>query len=927
MKVSQILKTAMKRGLILAVVALTLVSCCFSASASTFVPYSTYTYDFEGEYMISSHAYVADRNYTPKDMGLITAFTNPSDLFIDSEGNVYVVDTDNSRVVFLSPELDYRGEINTFPNEAAIVPTIKEKLETEAEAETFEETLTRRLKKYREDEENPVDFTVTAEQLVLIEERLAAAAAKAADEANEALEAGFEETEPEVAEEPEAEPEEGEEAAEGEGEEAEEEPEEAPVAPKLVVDEYAAIVAEYAETETPVTADLAHMLDLIQYVMPIKYKFDCLNSEQMEFGAEMTDKEDEIRYFAYYNEYLMGVTGEDPSVDALSAPEGLFVAKDGTLYVADTGNKRVVKFHHENKESWLKSDFVVEASFKRPESSVLEEEFEFHPQNLVVDAAGRMYVNVKNVNEGIMQLSAQGEFMGYFGAQKVTGSVFQWFFSLFQSDEQRARTVRIVPRVYNNISIDDKNFVWITANSMDNFDLFSYLSSGDSGTAPIKRLNPSGNDVLVRNGLWSPGGDIPVDTNDVSSIVDVTVKGDTGIYTLVDDKRNKLFTYDSDGNLLYAFGGTGSQLGVFKLVGAAVYQGTDMLVLDKQTGYITRFKQTAYATAIETALTADNQRDYEASEAAWKQVQKLNSNYDQAYVGLAKCYLHRAAQADTEEAKELYKTAMEYYKLARNTEGYSKAYKEYRSLYVRDHLLLVLAVPIVLLVLIFFGIRALNKVNSKMHITGTQTTLKEELCFGWRVIFHPIAGFWELKREQRGSMRAAIIFLIGAVIAFCFKATGTAYLFNNVNVAEISIIQQACNVLIPVVLWVLASWSFTTLMSGEGSMKDIFIALCYALIPLILILIPVTLASNICSLDEEPFLTFFTALAYGWMGVLVVFGSMVIQDYTFGKNLLTVILSVLGMAAIMFIVLLLFSLTGKLWGFIETLIKEVAYRL
>ena len=110
-------------------------------------------------------------------------------------------------------------------------------------------------------------------------------------------------------------------------------------------------------------------------------------------------------------------------------------------------------------------------------------------------------------------------------------------------------------------------------------------------------------------------------------------------------------------------------------------------------------------------------------------------------------------------------------------------------------------------------------------------------------------------------------------------------------------------------------------------MKDIFIAVCYALIPLILLLIPSTLLSNIFSLDEEPFLTFFRSLGYIWMGLLVVFGSMVIQDYTFGKNLLTVILSVLGMAAIMFIVLLLISLTGKMFGFLETIWKEIAFRL
>lgn len=874
MQMKEFLKTMAKRSAVLLLAVLMLASVGFSASASAFVPYTTYTYDFDGMQMKSPHAYVADSMLTGRDMKISGTLTNPSDLFIDSKGYVYLADTGSSRVVIMDENLQMVSELSLFYNEGAILPRAGKLMEEEAV--NYEDMLTRRLKSYAEDKEDPVTFEITLEELILVEERV-----NAKDTEDERMA------------------------------------------------ELDVIAGEYAEVGRTMLP-YERMVDLMTYVMPIKVKYDSLTDEEIELAKEdagvahLCKTDDDYRSAAYYYHYLMGVSGEDPSGDHFASPEGVFVSGDGTLYVADTENARVVKLARDDEESWT---FKAIDTFYCPESSILPEEFVFKPSNLVVDNAGRIYVNVKNVNSGIMQLSTTGEFMGYFGAQKVQGSVVDWFLRLFQTEEQRARAVRIVPRVYNNIGIDSKNFVWITANSMDNFDLFSYLSSGDSGTAPIKRLNPSGNDVLVRNGNWAPGGDVPFDTNEVSSIIDVAVKGDTGIYTLVDDKRNKLFTYDGEGNLLYAFGGTGSQLGVFQLIGAAVYQGTDLLVLDKQTGTITRFKQTAYATAIEEALTADEQREYLKSEECWKQVQKLNANFDLAYVGLAKCYLRNAAQASEEEAKEYYQTAMEYYKLARNTEGYSKAFKEYRSLYVRDNLLLILAVPTVLLVLVFLAIRAINKVNAKLHVTGTPTTFTEELCYGWRAIFHPINGFWEIKREKRGSMRAAFVFLALAVVAICFQATGTAYLFNQTPIEQVSLMQQASNVLLPVVLWVLASWSFTTLMSGEGSMKDIFIAVCYSLIPMILMLIPVTLASNICSLDEGPFLTFFTSLGYGWMVLLVIFGSMVIHDYNFSKNIVTVLLSIFGMAAIMFIVLLLISLTGKMFGFVETIYREIAYRL
>lgn len=892
MKVSQKLKQVTKRVGVLALVVLMLASLGLSTSAasisdSTFVPYTTYTYDFDGMDMKSPHAYVADSLLDSEAMGLLTALKDPSDLFLAPDGHFYVADTGNNRIVAFDAEMNYAGEIGgvdaPFLNYTAIVPYVRDSLA--AEEKNWEATLTRRLERIKQQKEEETDpekaaaivvYTFTPADYLAIRDRLSKVMTSISDKTP--LEA-----------------------------------------------EYTLIKAEY-EAQGKVMPDLNGMLELIEEASPMAFRYNSLDAEDIA-SQKRGETEEERTYFEYWDQFLKGAT-DDPSVDNLEAPEGVFVTTDGTLYIADTGNERVVKMEMpEGVTEWKIGRYEVVENIVKPSSSILSAEFVFKPTSLVLDAAGRMYINLKNVNSGIMQLSSDGEFMGYYGAQKVTGSVFQWFLQLFQTAEQRARTVRTVPRVYNNIAIDSRNFVWITANSMDNYDIFAHLSSGDSATAPVKRLNPSGDDVLVRNGTWAPAGDVTKSVAEVSSIVDVAIKGDTGVYTLVDDRKNKLFTYDSEGHLLYAFGGSGSQLGVFTLISAAVYQGTDLLVMDKTTGNITRFKQTAYAEQIEVALNADAAREYEKSEEAWQYVQKLNSNFDLAYIGLAKSYLRNAARSEGQQAKELYQKAMEYYELARDTEGYSKAFKEYRSLYVRDNLLIVILVPVVIGVALYFAFRAINKVNAKLHITGTKTTYVEELCYGWRAVFHPINGFWEIKREKRGSMRAAVTFLVAAVIAFVFQATGTAYLFNNVAVEEISLVQQASNVLIPVVLWVVASWCFTTLMSGEGSMKDIFIALCYGLIPLIVLLVPSTLLSHIFSLDELPFLTFFRAVAYLWMGFLVVFGSMVVQDYTFGKNLLTVILSLLGMAAIMFLVMLLFSLTGKMWDFVETIFQEIVSRL
>ncbi|MCL2488494.1 MAG: YIP1 family protein, partial [Oscillospiraceae bacterium] len=645
-------------------------------------------------------------------------------------------------------------------------------------------------------------------------------------------------------------------------------------------------------------------------------KIQIILEEMLE--QELLDEE-QFQYYmdnprGYYNDWLAS-TPDDPAIDGLNAPEGIFVLEDSTFYIADTGNNRVVilRILEDGRKEMVQE-------IREIESDILDEDFEWRPRQVVVDSSRRIFVNVKNNNKGIAELSADGQFVGFYGAQKAPGGVLSWFTDLFMTEEQLASRVRIIPRVYNNMAVDGRDFIWLTANSMNPYDLWRYMSNPSSDNAPIKRMNPNGEDVLIRKGSsgLAPGGDYDMWGYFISSIVAVAVKPDsTGIYTLVDAERQKLFTYDNQGNLLYAFGGEGGQNGVFSMLADATYFNGDLLILDKGNGTISRFTRTDYGALLEEALQADAERDFDKSLACWKEIHKQNSNFEQAYIGIAKAHMRN----------QDYTEAMKYYKEARNKEGYSKAFKFNRSEIVRDNIAWVLLVVVLIGVALRYASRYIHKVNAVEHVTGTPTTLKQELFYGMRVIFHPIAGFWEIKREKRGSLRAAFVLLGLACISFCYQATGPAYLFNLAGIQTVRLSSQVINMVVPVLLWCVASWSLTTLMSGEGSFKDIFIATCYALIPLILILVPVTIATNFLSLDEEAFINFFKSLAYGWMAFLIIFGSMVTQDYHFSKNMITVILSVVGMGIIMFLTLLLFSLTGKITGFFTGIYDELIYRL
>ena len=137
----------------------------------------------------------------------------------------------------------------------------------------------------------------------------------------------------------------------------------------------------------------------------------------------------------------------------------------------------------------------------------------------------------------------------------------------------------------------------------------------------------------------------------------------------------------------------------------------------------------------------------------------------------------------------------------------------------------------------------------------------------------------------------------------------------------------ALSVLVPFFLFAVANWCLTTLFEGEGSFKDIFVAVAYSLTPFTLVLVPVTIATHFVISTEKDILSLLITISVIWMILLVVCGVMVTHDYTFGKNLLTILGTLVGMIAIMFIAVLFSTLLTKLVGFVINIVDEIQYRM
>ena len=199
--------------------------------------------------------------------------------------------------------------------------------------------------------------------------------------------------------------------------------------------------------------------------------------------------------------------------------------------------------------------------------------------------------------------------------------------------------------------------------------------------------------------------------------------------------------------------------------------------------------------------------------------------------------------------------------------------------------------------------------------------------YAMHVIFHPFDGFWDLTHEKRGSLAAATTYLVMFLLTRVIQLMFTNFQFINAPLQYINIFEQMASLLLPFLILCLANWSMTTLFDGKGRFSDIYMAMCYALVPYILIQLPLVFISNIISFDEAAFYTVLMGFSTIWCLFLVFIGLMQVHDYGPGKTLIFVIVTVVGALIIIFLLLVFFSLLGDAASYFISLYREIAFRL
>ena len=204
---------------------------------------------------------------------------------------------------------------------------------------------------------------------------------------------------------------------------------------------------------------------------------------------------------------------------------------------------------------------------------------------------------------------------------------------------------------------------------------------------------------------------------------------------------------------------------------------------------------------------------------------------------------------------------------------------------------------------------------------------KETLLYAKYVMFHPFDGFRDLVHEKRGSLAAAHTFVALFLLTYVLKLMYTSFQFITAPIQYINIYERCASLLLPFLILCIANWSLSTLFDGKGHFKDIYMAMGYALVPYIIIQLPLILVSNVLAFDEGAFYNVLITLSEIWCLFLAFVGLMQVHDYGPGKTLVFIVATIFGALVIIFLLLVFFSLLSDAFGYFASLYREIVFRL
>jgi streptogramin lyase len=596
----------------------------------------------------------------------------------------------------------------------------------------------------------------------------------------------------------------------------------------------------------------------------------------------------------------------------LNKPEGIFVTKNFDIYIADTGNKRVVHLDQNGK---------LIKEFKRPESRFIPASFKYDPIKVVVDKRGFLYIATLGGYQGLLQLDPDGNFQSFFGANATQFGFLDSLKRMFYTKEMYANEISKLPGSISSVAVDKDGFIYTT-------------TAGQTVTTnQIKKLNTGGTNMLHRDNEANKDNFGPMRRFDskyvsgqgtlIPQLIDLCIDSNGNI-TAIDSSYKYISQFDSSGNLLYFWSGPSSasttQLGMMKNpVAIDANSLNDLYILDGQDNVIQIFRLSEFGQKVNAANKLTLEGRYEESEKPWQEVLRLNSNYTPAMLGLAKAAYK----------KEDYETALHYFRLGGSHQGFSDAFWQIRLQWFQKHFSTLATVFVVLVLLYLFWDKLTKNMKWRVRWRNRQRSNKAFIVQFKHVFYilkHPIDGFSAIRFENKGGYITALAILALAYVAQVISTLYTSFSFNKTVISRVSLIMILLQFVLIWFAWVISNYLVSSIYRGEGRFRDVFIGSAYALLPMILVGVPLALISNFMTTSEQAIFDFLTKAMQVWVGLLFFWKIQSLQNYSVGETVVNILMSLFTFIMLAVLVLITLGLSTELKDFIIEVYQEVRLR-
>ncbi len=611
----------------------------------------------------------------------------------------------------------------------------------------------------------------------------------------------------------------------------------------------------------------------------------------------------------------------------LKAPEDMFIDKENMMYIADTGNMRIVKYDIDTdtvEEEFTYGEFqapkgicvtengdIYVADSKAKALFVFDKDWNlirkierpdvpafgdtpFEPSKVSADESGNIYLVGEGVYSGVIQLSEEGNFLGFFAVNKANLSVFEKIQSIVFTREQLARLLDRNPTTFANVTLDNRGIVYTVT-------LGSHID-------PFKKHKTNGSNMFTESVFG------------YEDISDIWVDDNLLIYT--SSKTGYIDVYTPQGELIFEFGSFVSNMDVAglytSLTTMAVDQNGYIWTIDGIKGYVQSYRGTEYALQVYEALDLYDGGHYDEALKVWDEVLALNQMSVIAHNGIGNAYM---SQYDFENA-------MEHYEVAGNHSKYSDAFWELRNVWLQRYLGYFLVGAAVLFLIVFI----VNKLDKEKKVKQFKQSCKEKIMsirgvgdtlYAFKVARHPMDSYYDIRIGQKGTVLGASVLYVLLFIAFMLYMLGKGFIYQYYDVEDLDISSIVVGFFAIIILFVVCNYLVTSINDGEGSLKQVYMIPAYASVPLTISLFSITAVSYVVTTNEAFFLSVGLLIGAVWSIILLYIGLQTVHNYSAGETIKSVLLTFLFIFVVVVVIMIVTIMWDQVWTFLSTLGEEL----